>query len=96
MKYKIYGDRVKLFDSYLIPKKKFSRELGMIRNLHPTCRLWKRSENNIRREIAAHILAYNLCINREKTKDTDLDYEPKWYHNFAYWVVGNIALWVIK
>lgn len=96
MKYKIYGDRVKLFDSYLVPKKKFSRELGMIRNLHPSCRLWKRSEGNIRREWASHNLAYSLGINRAKTIDVDLDYEPKWYHNLFYWITGNIALLFIK
>ena len=96
MKYKIYGDRVKLFDSYLVPKSKFGRELGAIRNLHPFCRLWKRSEGNIIREIATHNLLYSLNIRRDKTKDTDLDYEPKWYHNLAYGVIGTIALWVIK
>lgn len=96
MKYKILGNRVKLFDSCEIPKAKFSRELDKIRNLHPSCRLWFRSEGNIKREWAAHNLAYSLGINREKTKDADLDYEPKWYHNFAYFVVGTIALWVIK
>lgn len=96
MKYKIYADRVKLFDSYLVPKAKFSRELGSIRNLHPSCRLWKRSDRNIIREWAAHNLAYSLGINRAKTTDVDLDYEPKWYHNLIYGVVGAIALWVIK
>lgn len=96
MKYKILGNRVKLFDSCDIPKAKFSRELDKIRNLHPTCRLWKRSDKNIIREWGAHNLAYALGINRAKTKDADLDYEPKWYHNLAYWVVGNIALLVIK
>ena len=96
MRYRIYGDRVKLFDSYLIPKSKYSRELGMIRNLHPTCRLWHRSEANIKREWAAHSLAYSLGINPVKTADCDLNYEPKWYENLAYWVVGNIALLVIK
>lgn len=96
MKYKIYADRVKLFDSYLVPKAKFSRELGSIRNLHPSCRLWKRSDRNIIREWASHNLAYSLGINRAKTTDVDLDYEPKWYHNLIYGVVGTIALWVIK
>ena len=96
MKYKIYSDRVKLIDSYLVPKGKFSRELGSIRNLHPTCRLWKRSEGNIRREWASHNLAYSLGVNRAKTSDCDLNYEPKWYENLIYGVVGTIALWVIK
>ena len=96
MRYRIYGDRVKLFDAYLIPKSKYSREWGMIRNLHPTCRLWHRSEANIKREWAAHVRAYNLGIKPVKTADCDLNYEPKWYENLAYWVVGNIALLVIK
>lgn len=96
MRYRILGDRVKLFDSYLIPKGKYSRELGMIRNLHPTCRLWHRSEGSIKREWASHNLAYSLGIRREKTADADLNYEQKWYVKLAYWVVGTIALWVIK
>lgn len=96
MKYKILGNRVKLIDSYLVRKADFSRELAKIRNLHPSCRLWFRSEANIRREWAAHNWAHSLGINRTKTESVDLDYEPKWYHNLAYWVVGNIALLVIK
>lgn len=70
--------------------------MDKIRNLHPSCRLLRRSIGNIRREWAAHSLAYSLGVIRSKTADVDLDYEPKWYHNFAYLVVGNIALWVIK
>lgn len=96
MKYKIYSDRIKIFDAYLVPKASYTRELDKIRNLHPSCRIWKRSVGNIRREWAAHSLAYSLGINPIKTADADLDYEPKWYHNLAYWVVGNIALLVIK
>ena len=96
MDYRIYADRVKIFDAYLIPKDRFETELNVIRYFHPTCRLWKRSVGSIRREWASHVLAYSLGIRRDKTADLDLDYEPKWYHNFAYWVVGNIALLVIK
>ena len=96
MRYKILGDRVKLFDSYLVPKAKFSNELGRIRNLHPTCRLWSRSEASIKREWAAHNLAYSLNIKRNKTADCDLNYELKWYIRLAYWIVGTIALLVIK
>ena len=96
MRYRILGDRVKLFDSYLVPKGKYSRELGMIRNLHPTCRLWHRSEGSIKREWAAHVLAYNIGIRRDKTADTDLEYEPKWWMSLFYFVVGGIALIIIK
>ena len=96
MKHKIYGDRVKLFDSYLVSKKMFETELNVIRYLHPTCRLWKRSIGSLRREWAAHNWAYSLGIRRDKTADVDFDYAPKWYHKLAYGVVGTIALWVIK
>ena len=96
MKYKIYGDRIKLIDSCFVPKADFDRELGRIRNLHPTCRLWFRSDANIKREWAAHNWAYSLGIKRDKTADADLDYEPKWYHKLAYGVIGTVALWVIK
>lgn len=96
MKYKIYADRVKLIDSCFVHKADFDRELNKIRNLHPSCRLWFRSDANIKREWAAHVWAYSLGIRRDKTADTDLDYEPKWYHNLIYGVVGTIALWVIK
>jgi len=96
MKYKILGSCVKLIDSYLVPKARFSYELGRIRNLHPTCRLWHRSENSIKREWASHNLAYSLNIKRERTADCDLNYEQKWYVRLAYWIVGNVALLVIK
>lgn len=96
MKYRIFADRVKLIDSYLVSKTKFGRELQSIRNLHPACPLWQRSEGSLKREWATHNLAYALGIRREKAKDCDLNYIPKWYQNLAYGVVGTIALWVIK
>lgn len=96
MKYKILADRVKLIDSYLVSKKKMGRELQSIRNLHPACPLWQRSEGSLKREWASHNLAYILGIRRSKTADCDLNYETKWYHNLIYGVVGTVALWVIK
>ena len=96
MRYKILGDRVKLINSYLVPKGKFSRELGMIKNLHPTCQIWNRREGSLRREWATHNLLYSLGYKRERTKDADLNFEHKWYMKLAYAVVGTIALWVIK
>ena len=96
MKYKIFGDRVKLYDSYLVPKAKFGRALSSIRNLHPSCLLWGRTDGSLRREWAAHNLLYALGIQRSKTADCDLEFEQTWYHKLAYGVVGTIALWVIK
>lgn len=96
MKYKVFNNRVKLIDSYRIPKSKYARELQSIRNLHPALPLWNRSEASMRREWAAHVLAYNLGIKRSKTADCDLNFEPKWYHNLIYGAVGTVALWVVK
>ena len=96
MDYRIFADRVKIFDAYLVPKARFEPELNVIRYFHPTCRLWKRSIGSLRREWAAHTLAYNLGIKRGRTADVDLDYEPRWYHNLLYGIVGTIALAFIK
>ena len=96
MKYRIYATRIKLLDSHLVSKRDFRWELDKIRSLHPSCRLWSRSEWNIRREWASHNLAYALGIRRDKTADADFEYEPKWYHNLIYGVIGTLALAVIK
>lgn len=96
MKYRIFADRVKLLDSYLVSKGRMQRELVAIRNLHPDCPLWQRTDGSLKREWASHNLAYALGIKRGKTKDCDLNYTLKWYLKFAYGVVGTIALWVVK
>ena len=95
MKYRIFADRIKLIDSSFVPKAKFSRELGSIKNLHPSCQIWRRSERSLRSEWAAHNLAYLLGIKMDKTKDCDLEFEQKWYLRLAYFIVGNIAMLII-
>ena len=96
MKYKILDNCLKLYDSYMVPKSQFSDELEKIRNLYPSCRVWNRSEASLKREWATHNLLYALGMYRERTADCDLNHEHKWYENIAYWIVGTIALWVIK
>lgn len=96
MKYRIFADRVKLLDSYLVPKSRFGRELVAIRNLHPDCPLWQRTDGSLKREWAAHNLAYALGVRRSKTKDVDLEYNPKWWVSLLYIVIGGIALFVVR
>lgn len=96
MKYRIFNDRIKLIGSCLVPKSRFKLELDRIRNLHPTCPLWNRSESSIKREWAAHNWAYSLGINKGNTADADINFEQKWYVRLAYFIVGSIALLVIK
>ena len=96
MHYKVYADRLKLFNSYLVSKSDFETELNVIRYMNPTCPIWQRTIGSLRREWASHNLAYSLGICWKKTMAVDLEYEPKWYNKLAYGVVGTIALWVIK
>ena len=96
MTYKIYTDRVKLFDSYLVSKRDFGYELAKILDAHPDCPVWKRSEKDLMREWAAHNLSYDLGIRRSMVKDADLEFRPTWWASIVYAVVGTIALWIIK
>ena len=96
MKYRILNNRVKLIDSNLDLETRYDRELSSIRDLHPSCLLWGRTDGSLRREWATHNLLYALRIKRSKTADCDLEFEQTWYHKLAYGVVGTIALWVIK
>ena len=95
MNYKIYSDRVKLIGSCFVPKDRFELELNVIRYNRPTCRLWERSIGSLRREWAAHNLAYNLGIKPDRTKNCDLEYEQKWYAKIVYAIIGTIALWLL-
>ena len=52
--------------------------------------------DSLRREWAAHNLAYILGIRRDKSADTDLNYPQRWYVKLLYWVAGTVALWVIR
>ena len=47
-------------------------------------------------EWAAHNMLYNLNIQRERTKDVDLDYPQKWYYKVGYGICGVVALIFIK
>lgn len=96
MKYRIFSDRLKLIDSNVVPKAKFGRELRSIRNLHPSCPIWGRSDGSLCREWAVHNLANSLGIMMEKTKDCDLNFDQKWHVKLMYFIVGTIALWLIK
>lgn len=97
MQYRIYGNRVKLFDSHLVPKDRFEVELNAIRYMHKDCPIWQaRSMASMRREWATHNLLYSLGIKLNKTAHCDLEFEQTWYNKLAYGVVGTVALLFIK
>lgn len=88
---------MKIYDSFLVHKDRFESEINVIRYMNPDCPIWHlRSMGSMKREWATHNLLYSLGIKRKSTKDVDLDFTQKWYMKLAYWVIGNIALLVIK
>ena len=96
IKYKITKSNLHIPDSYLIEKKKFSRILAQIKGIHPDSDVWKRSFLSLSREWAVHSLAYILNICRDRTKDVDLESEQKWWMSALYYIIGNIALLIIR
>lgn len=89
--YKVTSSGVKLIDSYTVPRWRMGRELLNIRAYTPTCPLWGRSDKSIIREWCVHNALYALGIARERTKDVDLDYNPKWYMSALYWFLGAVV-----
>lgn len=96
MLYRVYKDRIKLYNSYEISKKLFTAELLDIKENNPDCALWNRSIASMRREWATHNLAYLLKIKRNKTKDCDLNFTQPWYLSFLYFIFGSVSLLIIK
>lgn len=96
MNFKIFPDRIKLLNSVDVRKADFLKELLGLKDLYPDHPVWKRTMKSLRKEWAAHNLAYALGIKRNKTRDVDLDYPQKWYVRFIYGIVGRFALWVIR
>lgn len=96
MKYTATPNNIHIVDSYAIPKAHYERSLAQIENEHPECEVFKRGYPSLKREWATHTLLYDLNIQRERTKDVDLDYPQKWYYRIGYAVIGTIALIFVK
>lgn len=96
MNYRIVNGGIKLIASYSVSKKKYSYELKKIRNLHPDLPLWNRSDASLRREWAAHNLAYAIGFKRDRTADCDLNIGQRWYVKLVYYIVGTFALLFVK
>lgn len=97
VKYELYADCLRIKDSYAVPKFLFREALDCIKSVTEEGPFWfYRSMASLRREWATHNLLYALGIKRERTADVDLNAGQKWYVRFAYFIVGSIALIVIK
>ena len=96
MDVKVTDRKIKLVGSHAVSKVRFDAELNDIHERFPSHVIWKRSMDSLRREWAAHNLAYDLGIRRDKSADTDLNYPQRWYGKILYRVAGAIALRVIR
>ena len=89
---KVMENRIKVYDSYSVPKADIEKELLKLKERYPEHCIWNRSMRSLVLEWAAHNLLYSLNIRTEKTKDVDLDYPQEWRFRFIYSILGAIAL----
>ena len=83
-------ENLHIVDSYKISK------WNMLKILKNRDCVLERSNFSLLLEWASHNLLYDLHIARERTKDVDLEYPQKWYYKVAYFIIGLLALIVIK
>lgn len=95
MEYRVFDNRIKIFDSYKYSIDQMRIELDNLQELYPDHPIWNRSRMSLKYEWAAHTLLYLLDYKKDKTKDVDLDYPQKWYKRVAYYILGNLAFFVI-
>ena len=94
--YEYTPDNVHITDSCKVSKRFFESALTGIQERHGSLTIWTRSHKSLKREWACHNLCYALDIHRDRTKDVDLNFPLKWYVSAAYWVIGAIAMLIIK
>ena len=94
--YDFSPNNIHINDSCAMSKKDFDSALAAIEEAHPELFVWKRTKNSLKRELAAHNFLYSLGIAKSRTKDCDLNYPLAWYVSAAYWLVGGLALLIIK
>jgi len=86
---KVTEDNVKIIDSYKITSKsKMIELLYTIQYKHPECKSFKRSYRSLIGEWRCHNILYRLGIEKDRTKDVDLDAYPNWLYKLIYWIIG--------
>ena len=95
MEYKVFDNRIKIYDSYKASIDQMREELDKLQELYPNHPVWNRTRISLKHEWAAHSLLYALDYKKDKTKDVDLEYPQKWYMKIVYSILGNLAFFVI-
>ena len=95
--YIVSDNNIYINNSYSYSKKSFSTVYSVLRSLYPdNAVLVNRSDYSLSCEWATHNLLYDLHIFRARTANVDLNYPQKWYEKIGYFLVGSIALLLIK
>jgi len=95
-KYSIATDNVHIVDSCTISKRDFGKVFKLLREKHPDCQVWQRSDGSLSREWAVHNACYDWNIRRSQTADVDLNYPQSFWEKLGYGVIGSIALIFIR
>lgn len=88
--YKVSANCIKLIDSYTIHKRsEMAIILNWIKDKYPDNAVFKqRTINSLIREWRSHNLLYSLHIERDRTKDVDLNIGQKWYYKVCYFILS--------
>lgn len=95
--YIVTDNNIHINNSCSYSKKQFGTVYNVLRGLYPdNAVLNNRSNYSLSCEWATHNLLYDLHIFRSRTADVDLNYPQKWYEKIGYFLVGSVALLLIK
>lgn len=87
--YTITNNNIHLYNSYLTPKKEFVPTLKEIGEDNPeNLVIQNRSVSDMKYEWAVHNFLYNLGIEKERTKDTNLEWPRKCREKLVYNILG--------
>lgn len=81
--YQITENVLTIFDGHAVSKLAYGKELRRIRESSPASQVWRRCIFSLNMEWVFHSFLYELGIERERTKDVDLDYpcdQPEWLY----------------
>ena len=92
----ITNNNIHIQDSFKYSKYTMRLVLQAYKDQFKDYDVFKRGITSMVLEWATHNMLYNLNIQRERTKDVDLDYPQKWYYKVGYSICGVVALMFIK
>ena len=84
------GTCLTIFNSYAYPKASFQKVLNQIKAIHGDKKIFQRSDFSLKMEWTCHNFLYMLHIERDRTKDVDLDI-PADHPEWMYQILGMLV-----